>query len=231
MGISSADEQFFSVLLVRTLIAASVLPLSDVLWRHRPTRYAPVSRSTPTPARSAIQPRTSLMRSMEAAALARREAQPSVATAVHVARPRLQTLERPRTTDLYGAIRMGVAEAEDQGLRIRLMAQGSAPVLPPSHVQLVARAVEVTLDNVRCHAHTLEAEVCVTCAEEGVQLTIRDRGEGLLDGTAEPPGFHQLRRLRYCLEEIEGSLLVHEDAAGGVLVTVRVPCVGPDEHL
>ena len=230
VGLMGKDAEWFS-LLSRPLIAASVLPISDVLWRRRRISAVPASRLAPSPARSTILPRASLMRSMEAAALARRDTPPATATAIQPARPHLQTLEWPRVTDVYGAIRQAVAEAEDHGLRIQLLAQGSAPALPPNHVQLLARAVEITLDNVRCHAHTLEAEVCVTSTEDGVALTIRDRGVGLLDGTAEPPGFHQLRRLRYRLEEIEGSLTVHEEAGGGVIVTARVPSVGPDIRL
>ena len=67
--------------------------------------------------------------------------------------------------------------------------------------------------------------------DERVLLAIRDHGEGLLDGTAEPPGFHQLRRLRYRVEEVEGSLLVHEEVGGGVSVTLRVPTPDPEDHL
>lgn len=231
LGIVVVDGVFLSVLHLRPLIVASVLPLSDVVWRHRRMVHAPIAPIASPPNRSAMQPRASLMLSMEAAAQARRAANPATAAAVHQARPYLQTLERPRVTDLYGAIRLAVAEAEEQGLRVRLMTQGRPPALPPSHVQLIARAVEVTLDNVRCHARTLEAEVSVTCAEDGVLLTIRDHGEGLLDGTAEPPGFHQLRRLRYRVEEVDGSLLVHEDVGDGVSVTVRVPTLDPDDSL
>ncbi|MDQ5852232.1 MAG: ATP-binding protein, partial [Chloroflexota bacterium] len=83
--------------------------------------------------------------------------------------------------------------------------------------------VEVGLDNVRCHAHTREAEVTVATDETNVLLIVRDHGTGLLDGTAEPPGFHQIKRLRYRIEEVEGTLNVREHEAGGVVVTARVP--------
>lgn len=231
LRIVSIGGEYLSLLQLRPLIVASVLPLSDVLWRHRRMQHAPAAPMASTPSRSAMQPRASLMLSMRAAAQARREEHPATATAVHPTQPYPQTLERPRVTDLYGAIRLAIAEAEEQGLRVRLMTQGRPPALPPSHVQLIARAVEVTLDNVRCHARSLEAEVSVACAEDGVLLTIRDHGEGLLDGTAEPPGFHQLRRLRYRVEEVEGNLLVHEEVGGGVSVTIRVPTLDPEDRL
>jgi hypothetical protein len=231
LGLIDVDQEYLSVLLLRPLIAATVLPISDVLWRHRRMSHTPAARVESPPTRSAQQPRASLMRSMEAAAQARREAHPGTAAAVHLARPYLQTLERPRFADLYGAVRLAIAEAEEQGVRVRLLTQGRPPALPPGHLHLVARTIEVSLDNVRCHARTLEAEVSVTCTEDDVTITIRDHGEGLLDGTAEPPGFHQLRRLRYRVEEIEGSLLVREDVAGGVSVTVRVPSVDPQVQI
>ena len=223
--------RFFSPLLVRPIIAASVLPLSDVLWRHRPTRYALPSRTASLPLRSETEPRAGLMRSMEAAALAKREAHPAAAAAVRLSRPHPQTLERPRATELFGAVRQAILEAEEHGLRVRLVTDGNPPPLPLSHIQLVARAVEVTLENVRCHARTLDAEVFVACSGDGVLLTVRDRGDGLLDGTAEPPGFHQLRRLRYRVEEIEGSLTVHEDPEGGVVVMARIPTMSPEDKL
>lgn len=231
MQIISVDDELLSLLLLRPLIAGSVLPLSDVLWRHRRLRSMPPTPTPSAPMRSPQEPRASLMRSMEAAALDRRETHPAAAVAVHLAHPYLQTLERPPFTDLHTAIRLAAAEAEEQGLRVRLTHDGLAPALPLSHLQLVARTVEVTLDNVRCHARTLEADVSVVCADDGVILTIRDHGQGLQDGTAEPPGFHHLRRLRYRIEEIGGSLVVHEEVGGGLSVAVRVPTVEPEDIL
>jgi signal transduction histidine kinase len=52
---------------------------------------------------------------------------------------------------------------------------------------------------------------------------VRDHGNGLLDGTADLPGFHQIKRLRYRLAEVEGTLDVREDDGGGVLFIVRIP--------
>ena len=128
-----------------------------------------------------------------------------------------------RQVVLHAALRQTIADAEEQGLVVQLVLNGPDPMLPPGHVQLMVKTVEVALHNIRCHAQTRDAEVTVTHEEENMLLIIRDRGTGLLDGTAEPPGFHQLKRLRYRAEEVEGSLDVREDVGGGVFVTLRVP--------
>ncbi len=126
--------------------------------------------------------------------------------------------------ELYASIREVVAEAEEQGLTVHLVFDGAEPALPQDHIQLLGKAIEVGLDNIRRHAHADEAEVTVAAEGSALLLTVRDHGIGLLDGTAEPPGFHQLRRLRYRLQEIEGALDVSEDEAGGVLLKIQVPC-------
>jgi signal transduction histidine kinase len=125
---------------------------------------------------------------------------------------------------LYQAIRQAVAEAGEQGLHVQLVFDGDEPNLPLDHVQVLTKAVEVGLDNVHRHAETHEAEITLTSEPSDVLLIMRDHGAGLLDGTAEPPGFHQLKRLRYRVQEIEGTLEVLEDDGGGVVLRVRVPC-------
>ena len=212
---------FVDLLYLWPIIAAALWPLSLTLCRLRAGRSAPAT-AAPATSLSAILPRNRPAANTAAAAIASREAG-STSTALSLTRARPQTLEHPPLVELYASIRQVVSEAEDQDLTVRLVIDGAEPVLPPGHVQVATKAVEIALDNIRRHAHTREAEVRITSDRASILLAIRDQGAGLLDGTAEPPGFHQLKRLRYRLEEIEGSLDVRDETSGGVVVTARLP--------
>ena len=216
---------------VLPIIAAASWPLGVQLLRAR-SRRASGQTSSPSLARhpAATAP-GQLVRSGEPqGGAANRAASGATAAAWSLARARPQTLEHPPALELYASIQHAVADAEEHGLTVRLTLGSPQPTLPQDSIQLLTKAVEVGLDNIRRHAHTREAEVAVTADSAWVTLSIRDRGAGLLDGTAEPPGFHQLKRLRYRLEEVEGSLDVREDETGGVLVVARVPSGGDREQ-
>jgi hypothetical protein len=209
---------------VPPLAIASVWPLSRELLRWRSHRVSSETSERSLPARVPAPLGSGPLRPMEvSSSTAGRPSESGAATAWSLVRARSQTLEHPSTLDLLSGIREAIAQAEEQGLVVHLVVDGAEPALPQDHLQLLVKAVEVGLDNIRRHAHTHEAEVTLAAAREPILLTIRDHGIGLLDGTAEPPGFHQIRRLRYRLEEVEGSLHVHEDETGGVLLTVQIP--------
>ena len=212
----------------RPVIAASIWPLSVTLWRwrtRRETRHtqpARVPRANVIPAARVEELSRAVIRTPDQAAGL---SAPATRT---LAWPRSQTLERPPILELHAAIRQVVADAEDRGLTVQLVMDGNDIPVPPGHLHLLTKAVDVGLDNILSHAHTREAEVTVAGYpghnRAGVLITIRDHGTGLYDGTAEPPGFHQIKRLRYRLQEVEGSLEVREHDAGGVVFTVWLPC-------
>ena len=204
-------------------LVAAFWPLSLEFWRWRLRRSSRKGLEIALPARSPAPLAGARRHPASTLTSARARETDLSASTWNVARPRSQTLERPPAIALQAAIRQTVAEAEERGLRVQFVADGAEPLLPLDHIHLLAKAVEIGLDNVQRHTETREAEVTVAADSGSVLLTVRDHGGGLLDGTAEPPGFHQLRRLRYRLEEIEGSLDVREADGGGVLVSVRVP--------
>ena len=208
----------------RPLIAASIWPLSVEHYRWR-TRQPTQARRDPAPPGQVPSATGMLLAPPTDAPLAAidRAGSSGAITAWSIAPQRFQTLEHPPLIELETAIRHAVAEAEEQGLSVHLVMDVPRQALPQGHIQVLAKTLEVGLENVRRHAHTQDAEVVVAGEERGVRLILRDHGTGLLDGTAEPPGFHQLRRLRYRVEEIEGLLHVTEDDAGGVVVTAWVP--------
>lgn len=206
------------------VIAATSWPLALQLWRWRTRRSARGGSAITLPARHRGSTTTGRVQTVEQPVETMRSGSGAgTATALSVARTRPQTLEHPPALELYAAIRHAVAEAEEQGLKVDLVFDGTELVLPQDQIQLLAKAVEVGLDNTLRHARTCEAEVTAVTEGQNILLTVRDHGPGLLDGTAEPPGFHQLRRLRYRLAEVEGILDVRDDDTGGVLLTVRIP--------
>ena len=206
---------------VRPLVAAALWPLSVELWRRSPRRRGLLTAPPVPAARPATSMATRLLPSSSARAGS--PAEPPVgATTWSIARS--QTLEHAAVlVDVRAAILQAVAEAEEQGLAVQLVIEGVEPLLPPGHVQVLTKAVEVGLDNVRRHAGAREAEVTLASEDTMILLTVRDHGNGLLDGTAEPAGFHQLKRLRYRVQELEGTVAVHDDEAGGVTLYVRIP--------
>ena len=210
------------LLYTRPVIAAVIWPLSVELWKMR-NGARRLLDSQPTRPLSLATNMTRFPREHEVGAIPASREDGTTATALSLVRARPQTLEHPPLVVLHAALRQTIADAEEQGLVVQLVLNGPDPMLPPGHVQLMVKTVEVALHNIRCHARTRDAEVTVTHEEENMLLIIRDQGAGLLDGTAEPPGFHQLKRLRYRAEEVEGSLDVREDVGGGVFVTLRVP--------
>lgn len=215
---------------VLPIVAAATWPWGVQLWRARSRRASGQASSTALAHHPAAIAPGQLVRSGEPqAGLANRAASGATATAWSLARARPQTLEHPPALELYASIQHAVADAEERGLTVQLTLGGAQPILPQDSIQLLTKTVEVGLDNILRHAHTREAEVGVGVDSAWVTLTVRDRGAGLLDGTAEPPGFHQLKRLRYRLQEVEGSLAVREDETGGVLVVARVPNGGNRE--
>jgi hypothetical protein len=214
---------------LRALVAATIWPTSFALWKWHARRLLPHSdQSDP---REHVAPGKHLRPAAPEpprTSPARAEGRLHASTAWRIVRQPAQTLEHVPVA-LHTAIGQAIAEAEERGLQVRLTLATHEPTLPESHVQLLAKAVEISLDNIHIHAGSRDAEVTLAVEEHTsapeVVLSVRDHGNGLLDGTADLPGFHQLRRLRYRLEEVEGSLDVHEDDTGGVVFVVRVPVV------
>lgn len=98
--------------------------------------------------------------------------------------------------------------------------------LTPHARELLSRALEIALDNVLSHAHARQVTVALHRLDGALCLRVIDDGVGLFDGTAEPPGFHQLKRLRFRVQELGGLLWVDEHERGGVVFELRLPFGG-----
>ncbi len=133
------------------------------------------------------------------------------------------TLERTSSTSIQAALHHLRAELKVAGVVLSTQVHGDEAAVPQQINTLLTKAIEVALDNVISHAHAQTVELELSIASESAVLTVCDDGIGLYDGTAEPPGFHQLKRLRFRAQELGGTLQVEERPENGVRFELMVP--------
>lgn len=114
-------------------------------------------------------------------------------------------------------------ELDTAGVTLAVRTDGDVDTLPSDIKALMLRTLDVAVDNVISHAHASAMTISIKIDHRLARLEIRDNGVGLWDGTAEPPGFHQLKRLRYRAEELAGAFTVTEQPTGGVVVSIQLP--------
>jgi glucose-6-phosphate-specific signal transduction histidine kinase len=130
---------------------------------------------------------------------------------------------RRTSTSIQGTLRQLRSELDAAGVSLTTRLQGDDQCMPPQINMLVLRTLEVAVDNVLAHAHAKAVTIALQINPADAVLDVIDDGIGLWDGTAEPPGFHQIKRLRYRAEELGGALSVTERVEGGVALQLRVP--------
>lgn len=135
------------------------------------------------------------------------------------------TLERRSPATVQAALRHFMPDFQSAGVTLAMQIEGDERQLPSNIRELLIKAIEIALDNVLSHARAHEAKVALDVMPEHVVLQVCDDGIGLFDGTAEPPGFHQIKRLRYRAQELGGVLRVEERDEGGVELQLRLPFV------
>jgi hypothetical protein len=140
-------------------------------------------------------------------------------------RPSHPTLERRSPATIQAALRHFMPDFQAAGVSLMMQVEGDERHLPRQIHELLLKAIEITLDNVLSHARAHSAKVALSITDEAAVLCVTDDGIGLFDGTAEPPGFHQVKRLRFRAQEIGGELRVAERDEGGVEVHLRLPLV------
>jgi hypothetical protein len=156
----------------------------------------------------------------------RSEAQ-QVAAPQHAAQPRRSGVARPSVPTAPPDLALVLQQIVDEFNRlhrpmVHLTLEGSGRVSYARHLTLVKLAYEA-LRNIRQHAHAHAATMTLTYEPNRVELTVRDDGVGLLDGTYERPGLHALRALHYRLAEMDGRLDVFEPHDGGLVVRGALP--------
>ncbi len=133
------------------------------------------------------------------------------------------TLERRSSTSVNGALRHLRPELQAAGIALAVQLEGDEGRVPKQVQALLCKALEIALDNVVSHAHARTVVVELQFGHDAAGIVVCDDGIGFYDGTAEPPGFHQLKRLRFRAVELGGELRVEERAEGGVKFALRVP--------
>ncbi len=145
-------------------------------------------------------------------------------SAVQAQRPATVRRTAPNVQAMLRQLR---GELDAAGVTVTLRLDGDDTSMPPQIKSLVLRTLEVAVDNVLAHAHAKTVSVVVEIRCTDTQVEVLDDGVGLWDGTAEPPGYHQIKRLRYRVEEVGGALRVEERPDGGVAVCMQVPLDTP----
>lgn len=139
------------------------------------------------------------------------------------ARTSQPTIERRRPTTIRGSLDHALPELKALGVTVTRDLSGDEQQLAPQTQELLIRALEVAIDNVISHAQARNVSIIVCIEADTATLRVTDDGVGLFDGTAEPPGFRQIKRLRFRTEEIGALLRVDERDQGGVTFELVVP--------
>lgn len=130
---------------------------------------------------------------------------------------------RRTATSVQALLRQLRSELDAAGVSLVVQIEGDDQYVPSQIKTLLLRALEVAIDNVLTHAHASSVVISLRINASDALLEIVDDGVGLWDGTAEPPGFHQIKRLRYCVEELDGAFWVIDRPEGGVMLKLRIP--------
>ena len=87
------------------------------------------------------------------------------------------------------------------------------------------RIAQEALTNVRRHAQATEVEVKLEYGKEGVEMLVKDNGQGfVLDNLEEkPPGYHGLNIVKERAEMLGGVLNISPSPGEGTAVMVSLP--------
>ncbi len=141
---------------------------------------------------------------------------------------RLSHRLRPALLDTLGlpaALAHLAQEFSDPGplavqVAVGVTADSPAPELPDEVKTALFRVAQEALTNVHKHAHARQVEISLDFMGGGVQLEVRDDGQGFDDSALQhdPQRGIGLRNMRERLEALGGHLAVRSDTAGTRIV-------------
>ncbi len=108
------------------------------------------------------------------------------------------------------------------GIQASLNSSGEERQVPASVATCLYRVTQESLANVFKHAHASQVRVLLEILPDGVQLTVRDDGQGF--HTASAASGHGLPNIRQRVEELGGEFNLQSSPAEGTKVAVRLPC-------
>jgi two-component system nitrate/nitrite sensor histidine kinase NarX len=152
-------------------------------------------------------------------------------TALAEARQAITTLRsEPGTTTTVDAISSYAADfGRISGLEVHVETEDGTPdVGPRARVELL-RIVQEALNNVRKHAGASRVDVALRRWAEGLEVRVRDNGQGF-EPNAAPAGHFGLEIMRERAESIGGTLDISSQGGAGTQVVVWVPASGEDSN-
>jgi signal transduction histidine kinase len=108
------------------------------------------------------------------------------------------------------------------GLRIELVLVDTNVEVRQVAVEALLGALRESLTNVSKHAGVPSAVVNLSCADDGVRLTVRDHGQGF-DPTGVTQGFGTKNSIVARIEDIGGTAMISSAPDRGTKVTMWVP--------
>jgi signal transduction histidine kinase len=126
---------------------------------------------------------------------------------------------------LADAVKDAVGQFEAQsGINAEVRLDGGQLADPdPELAQVLLRALDEALLNVRKHAHATRVEVVLSRSGRWMSLVVADDGTGWRDGRAEPGRRLGLAGIRGRAADRGGMLSLRTGPAGGALVEIRLP--------
>jgi signal transduction histidine kinase len=149
------------------------------------------------------------------------KAQQQAESALAEVRRSVGALREPRSTPpLREALHALAEENSAAGVPTRLAVSGAERPLPDEAREVLYRAAQEGLTNVRKHACATRADLVLEYADAAVRVEVRDDGRGTADGGA--PGFGLLG-LRERAAHLGGRLHVESAPGQGCTLSMEVP--------
>ncbi|MGB9754309.1 histidine kinase [Roseiflexus castenholzii] len=124
-----------------------------------------------------------------------------------------------------GGLRRYIVEfAGQHSWDIHVDLSGTPSTISPEVEAVAFRVVQEALTNVAKHAAATRVEVVLDQVDEGLQLVVRDNGQGFDPGTLpEAPGHVGLRQMRERLAALRGQLTILSRPGAGTEVRAWIP--------
>jgi PAS domain S-box-containing protein len=141
---------------------------------------------------------------------------------------------RPDIIDRFGlvdAVELFLHETEERsGLSCKLEISGHAPNMPNDLQIALFRIVQEAVNNIRKHSQSSQFRLCITFADNSVEIVVEDNGVGFevptLIGNFASDGKLGLVGMKERARLIGGNLSVDSQIGRGTVVTLRAPLLG-----
>lgn len=185
--------------LAHTLSGLSIqLEGADACWEHDPERARTIVRQAQAVVRAGLQETRRALRALRAGPVEQH--------------------------GLVAALRqLATASAAAANLRLELALAPELPALLPAVEQCVYRTAQEALANVVRHAAAQTLLIQLRADAAGVELLVRDDGQGFQTTPTLPADRYGLRGLRERCEALGGALVIHSELGQGTTIQLLLP--------